>query len=279
MGRIGQHSTESKECEEDQPHVKRRRQSRPTRQYLEDVIESLGNRFDRKCEETKLFPPQISANLKKGCIRAFQEATSERHLPIRACAVCAQLTSDKDSTLLSSEDKVLERVRSESGILVVDDCGRVGHNYRVCSACHSSLRSGSLPKGAILNGFDVGCNRHMPDYLKNLTEVEEMLIAKSRPFGKVRKLGGDSINYRHIGGHVIIVPEKVSTVYSVLPSRALSLPEVIKVVWVGKDQPTYKNLKPYLEVRREVVQQALLGLKVNNPVYVDIVIDEEFLRE
>jgi len=254
MGRIGQHSTESKECEEDQPHVKRRRQSRPTRQYLEDVIESLGNRFDRKCEETKLFPPQISANLKKGCIRAFQEATSERHLPIRACAVCAQLTSDKDSTLLSSEDKVLERVRSESGILVVDDCGRVGHNYRVCSACHSSLRSGSLPKGAILNGFDVGCNCHMPDYLKNLTEVEEMLIAKSRPFGKVRKLGGDSINYRHIGGHVIIVPEKVSTVYSVLPSRALSLPEVIKVIWVGKDQPTYKNLKPYLEVRREVVQ-------------------------
>jgi len=59
----------------------------------------------------------------------------------------------------------------------------------------------------------------------------------------------------------------------------LSLPEVIKVIWVGKDWPTYKKLKPYLEVRREVVQQALLGLKVNNPVYVDIVIDEEFLRE
>src|SRR5436190_10512855 len=67
MGRIGQHSTESKECEEDQlePHVKRRRQSRPTRQYLEDVIESLGNRFDCKCEETKLFPPQISAKLEE----------------------------------------------------------------------------------------------------------------------------------------------------------------------------------------------------------------------
>ena len=179
MSRISQHSTESKECEEDQSHVKRRWQSHPTIQYLEDVIESLGNRFDRKCEETKLFPPQISANLKKGCIRAFQEATSERHLPIRACAVFAQLTSDEDSTLLPSEDKVLERVRSESGILVVDDYRRVRHNYRVCNTCHSSLRSGSLSKGAILNGFDIGCNCHMPDYLKNLTEVEEMLIAKS----------------------------------------------------------------------------------------------------
>src|SRR5436305_11791708 len=122
-------------------------------------------------------------------------------------------------------------------------------------------------------------NCHMPDYLKNLTEVEEMLIAKSQPFGKVRKLGGDSINYWHIGGHVIIVPEKVFTIYSVLPSRALSLPEVIKVIWVGKDQPTYKNLKPYLEVRREVVRQALLGLKANNPVYTDVTVDEEFLGE
>ena len=81
--------------------------------------------------------------MKKGCIRAFQEATSERHLPIRACAVCAQLTSDKDSTLLSSEDKVLERVRSESGILVVDDCGRVGHNYRVCSGNNFGMFPGN----------------------------------------------------------------------------------------------------------------------------------------
>src|SRR5436190_24204919 len=91
--------------------------------------------------------------------------------------------------------KMLEKIRDESGILVVDERERVRHNYRVCNTCHRSLKSGSLPKGAILNGFDVRCNYQMPDYLKNLTEVEEMLIAKSQPFGKVRKLVDDSVHY------------------------------------------------------------------------------------
>ena len=30
--------------------------------------------------------------------------------------------------------------------------------------------------------------REMPKYLRNLTEVEEIMIVKSQPFGKVRKL-------------------------------------------------------------------------------------------
>ena len=59
----------------------------------------------------------------------------------------------------------------------------------------------------------------------------------------------------------------------------MSLPDVIKVIWVGKDQPKYKDLKPYLEVRREVIRQALLGLKANNPVYTDVTVDEQFLGE
>src|SRR5436305_263546 len=121
----------------------------------------------------------------------------------------------------------------------------------------------------------------MPVYLKNLTEVEEMLIAKSRPFRKVRKLGKpwhSSVNYRHIGGHVIVIPEEVSTMYTVLPPQVKSLAGTMKVIWVGKDQPKYTDLKPYLEVRREVVRQALFGLKRDNPVYRDVEIDEELLN-
>jgi len=148
--------------------------------------------------------------------------------------------------------------------------------------CAASLKSRNLPKAAILNGFDVGCNHDMPHYLKNLTETEEMLIAKSRPIGKVRKLGkvwNSSVNYRQIGGHVIVIPEEVSTVYKLLPSRALfqSLAEVVKVIWVGKEQPRYENLRPYLEVRKDVVRQALVGLRRDNPIYADVEIDEEFL--
>ena len=166
----------------------------------------------------KVFPRQISMNVKRDCIHAFQEVTSEHHLPILTCTVCAQLTSENESTLLSNEDKLLERVRDETGKLVIDDCGRVGYSYHVCSICYRSLGSKSLSKRAILNGFNIECNHQIPHYLKNLTEVEEMMIAKSWPFGKVRKLGNDSSNYQQISRHIIIIPEKVFTVYSVLSS-------------------------------------------------------------
>ena len=71
----------------------------------------------------------------------------------------------------------------------------------------------------------------------------------------------------------------MSTVYTVLPLQVKSLAGIIKVIWVGKDQPKYMDLKPYLEVWREVVQQALFGLKRDNPVYRDIEVDEELLNE
>ena len=51
----------------------------------------------------------------------------------------------------------------------------------------------------------------------------------------------------------------------------------MKVIWVGKDQPSYQDLKLYLEVRREIVQQALIGLKWDNPLYVNVEVDEEYL--
>ena len=208
-------------------------------------------------------------------MNAFQEVTSEKHLPIHACAVCAQLTSDELSRLVLETDKMIEVLKDTSGKLIVDKCGKIGRQYRICNTCDGSLKCGNCPKVAIFNRFDVGCNHDMPAYLKNLTETEEMFIAKSRPFGKVRKLGkiwNSSVNYRQIGGHVIIIPEEVSTVYTVLPSRSLmqSLAEVVKVIWVGKEQPSYKDLKPFLEVRKKVVWQVLIGLRRDNPVYADV---------
>ena len=203
------------------------------KECLEEILGSLDKQHDWKRELSKDFLPQVSISMKRECIKNFQQVTSDAHLPIRMCAVCSQLTSDMESKLVDEMDTLLRRIADASGALVVDECRRVESQYRVCNPCHKSLSNKILPKYAILNNFDVGCNHGMPDYLKNLTEVEEMLIAKSRPFGKVRKLGkkvNSSINYRQIDGHVIVVPEKVSTVYTILPSQFLSLSEVIKVI-------------------------------------------------
>ena len=118
-------------------------------------------------------------------MNAFQEVTSEKHLPICTCAICGQLTSDELLRLVLERDKILKVLKDTSGKLIVDKCGKIGRQYRICNTCDGSLKCGNCPKAAIFNGFDVGCNHDMPAYLKNLTETEEMFIAKSKPFGKV----------------------------------------------------------------------------------------------
>ena len=122
-------------------------------------------------------------------MNTFQEVTSEKHLPIYICAVCAQLTSDELSRLVLETDKMLEVLKDTSGKLIVDKCDKIGRQYHICNTCDRSLKCGNCPKVAIFNRFDVSYNHDMPAYLKNLTETEEMFITKSRPFGKVRKLG------------------------------------------------------------------------------------------
>ena len=114
---------------------------------------------------------------------------SEKNLPIHVCAVCDRLISDESSKLVSGTSSLFSPIRDESNNLVIDKCGCVGLDYWVCDRCHSSLSSGMLSKLTILNGFDLGCNHQIPEYLRNLTEVKEILIAKSWLFRKVRKLG------------------------------------------------------------------------------------------
>ena len=61
----------------------------------------------------------------------------------------------------------------------------------------------------IVNNFNLECKQQMPAYLKNLTEAEEMLIAKSQLFEKVRKLGkkwSSNENYQQIKRHIIVIP-------------------------------------------------------------------------
>lgn len=50
-------------------------------------------------------------------------------------------------------------------------------------------------------------------------------------------------------------------------------------MWVGKDKPNHEQPGTSLQVRREVVRIALLGLKQQNPLYASISIDHNLLNE
>ncbi|KAF8465689.1 hypothetical protein BDZ91DRAFT_658879, partial [Kalaharituber pfeilii] len=119
----------------------------------------------------------------------------------------------------------------------------------------------------------------MPLYLRNLTLVEEQLIAPCKAFGFIAKLVGSSpVHYRHCKGHMIVVPQNVQPLFKILPSRDLRLSETIKVMWVGKSRPSDEELRPTLQVRRDVVLNALLGLKRDNNLFRDVEVDHELLN-
>ncbi|KAF3922513.1 hypothetical protein ABW20_dc0100162 [Dactylellina cionopaga] len=76
-----------------------------------------------------------------------------------------------------------------------------------------------------------------------------------------------------MGGHIVVLPLDPQSAASVLPDPRLDWDDLVKVVWISPNAPTESQLKPFLQVRREVVRQALVGLKRDNPLYKDIHID------
>jgi hypothetical protein len=117
--------------------------------------------------------------------------------------------------------------------------------------------------------------------LKDLTPVEESLIAKCHPLGIIIKLrpGGRAspLNYRASRGHFIVIPQDPEPLLEILPSPELSLHDVIRVVWLGKQPATYTDFSPFLLVRKHRVLAALQYLVQHNQIYQDITINHQML--
>ncbi|KAF8975162.1 hypothetical protein BDQ17DRAFT_1268149 [Cyathus striatus] len=78
-------------------------------------------------------------------------------------------------------------------------------------------------------------------------------------------------------GHVIIYPQRPSQLLNILPPTINDIITYICVIFIGSTPPSQdwlqKKAKPLL-VRRERVYKALHWLKENNPLYSNVVIDE-----
>ena len=109
----------------------------------------------------------------------------------------------------------------------------------------------------------------VPAELQELTQIEEMLIARALPIMRVYiKPGGQ----RGYSGHCINLPQEVKELASKLPRFPKDLPVII-IGMKGKEN-TMKNVK----VRRAKIHAALLWLIKNNPHYQDLEINLEALN-
>ena len=147
------------------------------------------------------------------------------------------------------------------------------HQCQVCkevwckiynSTCNRCKRDKSFPKKFSIENEMVPSP--VPEALKNLTQVEEMLIARALPIMNVycKPKGGQ----RAYKGHVITFPNNVQKVVNILPNLPGDLP-LIKIK--KKDSANSKDFR----VQKAKVLAALNWLAHNNPVYKDIEIDQD----
>ena len=117
------------------------------------------------------------------------------------------------------------------------------------------------------NNMDPGT---VPDALKGLSQVEQLLIAQIIPMMTIVRLSsGGQFGYR---GNVINLPQDLPSLVTTLPRR-VSDTDII-VIRKQLDENRHHDFK----VRRGVVHRALLWLKVHNTHYKDIDISEDNLR-
>ena len=133
--------------------------------------------------------------------------------------------------------------------------------------CYRCKRDKKSPKKfSAENDMDPGI---VPEQLRGLTQVEEMLISRVCPIMRVYRKHGGQRGYK---GHVLNLPQDVQSFLNRLPSQVADLP-VMVVRRHGADN-THKDFT----VRRHKVLEALLWLKTNNPFFKDIEIDRQVIQ-
>ncbi len=233
------------------------------------------------------WPQIVPREIKDECLSRFLDATSSNLLRKKVCAICGEdkLSSDLHPTLMELTEKDVEMLsRDESSPihdrlefhpvysgLYLDPLGIVDEEngkslLRMCRTCLSRLDDEKLPPKSIANGLEIG---DVPDCLKDLSVVEESMIARRRARCCVIHLKDDKsrqkqdegpedartpLDQRGFRGHIIVYPQHVENLDSVLPPPLETALTPICVVFVGSTKPTkewlMKKAKPLIVRRR-----------------------------
>ena len=109
----------------------------------------------------------------------------------------------------------------------------------------------------------------VPNELKDLTQVEEMLIAHALPIMRVYTKPGGQQGYT---GHCVNLPQNVTELATSLPRYPKHLAVIIVKVKGGEN--TFKDVR----VRKQNVRNALVWLINNNPHYSELLINQDALN-
>ena len=145
----------------------------------------------------------------------------------------------------------------------------------LCRVCHNQLSKDHQPSEALANFRWIG---PVPEELRDLTWIEELLIARVHVCGSIVRLGqrNNPSSFFGIKGHVVFLPQDTTRLIDLLPMSPASLSDMVKVVWTGKSTPDRSRLRSRFTVRKDKVYNALKWLVDNHEDYRNnVTIDEE----
>jgi len=148
----------------------------------------------------------------------------------------------------------------------------------LCRVCHNQLSKDCYTSEALANFRWVG---PVPEELRELTWIEELLIARVHVCGSIVRLGqrNNPSSFFGIKGHVVFLPQDTTRLIDLLPMSPASLSDMVKVVWTGKCKPDRSRLRSRFMVRKHKVYNALKWLVDNHDDYRNnVTIDEEMIK-
>lgn len=236
------------------------------KEHDDRAIENL-----RKLDDVrKQWPKLLPLHLKEKIVKDFRAATSSAALAVFTCASCGREGPIESRLRRSHSDVNLDVLDSPTchwndpdypapptpfqtgplrqklldvrGVLVDGD----DITLDLCLICMNSLRRRSVPKHALANKLYVG---PVPKELKELTMVEESMIARARSKSWIVKLqerDSDTpspTSQRGFKGHTIIYPQNPDRLANVLPPTVQDTLTYICVIFVGSSVVTKQWLK------------------------------------
>ena len=142
----------------------------------------------------------------------------------------------------------------------------------ICKPCHYKLHRNQLPPRALANRRWLG---EVPRELQGFTWLEEKLLARRHLVGTIVRLQQRHGGYLGLKGHMILVPQNTTELVNLLPRSPSSLPDMVRVVWTGREPPKHGDLQGNFTINKQRVHDALVWLIKNNRDYKDVDIDRE----
>jgi hypothetical protein len=235
----------------------------------------LADEFNDHRLASQEFPFFISPSGIRSAIDSFRHSLLKQSE--RSCSSCKVFCSSSETMTLQDDNSCLDEFKHVG----LDRCGHQDGSWSFCNPCYTDILGDKIPKFSALNLVNV-VNCHSPEALRDLTVVEECVLARRRPIGAILKLRPGNrrgpANYYALRGHMVAIPQDPGPLLDILPSPNLRFQNVIKVFWVGKCQPsTADDLKPFWEIRKEKVLAALQWLVAHNCHYRDLRINHSLL--